>query len=111
MGKWARDNRSKSYYNSDKHIFFRYGLTREDWNRMLDEQGGVCAICSTDDWGGRSDKPCVDHDHKTGQVRGLLCHACNRGLGSFADDVTLLDKASTYLQKWEPAEKAALPPA
>lgn len=73
----------------------RYGLSPEDFNRMLDEQGGVCAICGTVDAKGRPLH--VDHDHATGAVRGLLCHQCNNGLGSFRDQVALMEKAIAYL--------------
>jgi ribosomal protein L24E len=54
----------------------RYGLTIEQFDEMLAEQGGVCAICGTDTPLGRGTFH-VDHDHQTGQVRGLLCHPCN----------------------------------
>lgn len=68
--------------------------------KMLELQGNVCLICekaisfySTE----KKDKPHVDHDHKTGQVRGLLCINCNTGLGMFQDRIDLLDKAKSYI--------------
>lgn len=68
----------------------RYALSHEQFNKMLDEQDGTCAICK---------KPAVvvDHDHSTGEVRGLLCPQCNSGLGFFEDNPTLLSKAAEYL--------------
>lgn len=49
----------------------------------------------------------VDHDHKTGQVRSLLCNRCNAGLGFFREDITLLEKAVEYIQKWTKIESDA----
>jgi hypothetical protein len=55
----------------------------------------VCALCFTSD----PKKLCIDHDHSTGQVRGLLCHSCNAGLGAFNDDIQLLHRAMAYVRK------------
>lgn len=59
----------------------RYGLTPEDVEAMVQRQGGVCAICTE-----ILEDPCVDHDHSTGKVRGILCHRCNLGLGLIEDE-------------------------
>jgi hypothetical protein len=72
-----------------------YELTGEEYRALLERQGGVCAICK-----GRpqSKRLAVDHDHKTGEVRGLLCSRCNHdGLGAFHDSVLLLWRAVAYL--------------
>lgn len=74
----------------------QYGITNEDYQSLLDKQKGRCAICSTNDLG-KFRHFCVDHCHKTGKVRGLLCHTCNRALGLFKDDPSLLRKAGQYL--------------
>lgn len=69
---------------------------------MLRAQQGVCAICGTGDpglsyrWGSRT-AFCVDHDHTTGQIRGLLCQGCNKGIANFQDDPALLHQAIAYL--------------
>ena len=73
-----------------------YGITPEDYDLMFAKQQGVCAICSQPDDEKRQ-YLCVDHDHATGVVRGLLCHNCNIGLGKFQDDPNLLNKAIWYL--------------
>lgn len=76
-----------------------YGLTLEQYDALLASQGGVCACCGSADPAGRSDNNRfhVDHDHRTGKVRGLLCHKCNTGLGMLGDDVEGLTAALAYL--------------
>ena len=74
-----------------------YGITRAEYEAKLAEQGGKCAICKTSDWPGRHGVPAIDHDHKTGRFRGLLCSDCNVALGGFKDDVVRLYAAIDYL--------------
>lgn len=77
----------------------RFGITPEQYNQMVIEQTGRCAICKTMDPGhGYAHFP-IDHDHATGKVRGLLCGLCNRGLGFFRDDIEALYAAIEYLRK------------
>lgn len=71
-----------------------YGVTRDYLLRLYDEQDGCCAICGLDFKG----EFAVDHDHKTGKVRGLLCDHCNRGLGSFKDNIARLARACEYVR-------------
>jgi hypothetical protein len=59
----------------------RHGLTAADYDSMLAEQGGACALCSGINDNGRP--LYIDHDHETGEVRGLLCHTCNSNLGGY----------------------------
>ena len=73
-----------------------YGLSDEAYNEMRAEQNGLCALCKKRDGGRRG--LFVDHDHETGEVRGLLCHSCNTGLGMLGDNVAGLEKAIAYLQ-------------
>jgi hypothetical protein len=80
------------------HVKRKYGVTEEQYDQMLVSQNGRCAIC---DKPFVDSKQVVDHNHATGKVRQLLCNLCNVGLGSFHDDKTLLEKAITYLKKWE----------
>lgn len=76
-----------------------YGITLEDYQSLLHQQGGVCAICRE---ATRSNalhrRLSVDHCHETGMVRGLLCSSCNNGLGRFADDPDRLASAAAYLR-------------
>lgn len=80
----------------DRNLRFKFGITEEEYQWMLEDQNYVCAICwEPERVVGRS--LAVDHDHKTGKIRGLLCHSCNTGLGKFLDDPKLLVEASEYL--------------
>lgn len=73
----------------------KYGLIKEDYLNLFAKQNNKCAICGSS----FSDvRACVDHSHENGIVRGLLCDKCNRGLGSFNDDISLLYKAIEYLK-------------
>lgn len=75
----------------------KYGLSIEDYERLLETQGGVCAICQRVPPQGIF---AVDHDHATGEVRGLLCQSrCNRALGLFGDDPEVLVRAADYLAR------------
>lgn len=69
----------------------RYGLTPEAYQAMIDAQGGLCAICRVG-WATH-----IDHDHKTGRVRGVLCQPCNHGLGRFFDQPSIMQAAIEYL--------------
>lgn len=77
----------------------KYGITTEEYERILKEQDGCCKICGSDSYQfhNKDKKLAVDHDHNTGKIRGLLCSPCNRGLGYFMDSKDLLKKAIEYL--------------
>ena len=70
-----------------------YGISVEEYERMLCEAAGRCAVC-----GEELLDPHVDHNHKTGKIRGLLCPQCNIGLGMFNDSAEILAKAASYLR-------------
>jgi hypothetical protein len=76
-----------------------YGITPEQFDVMLLIQGGRCAVCGTDAPGGKHDRFMVDHCHSTGAVRGLLCNACNHGIGLLGDSADGVRKALEYLNK------------
>jgi hypothetical protein len=83
------------------HLKTNYNLTLEQYDKMVLDQNGVCAICGKPETrlsnNGVVTRLCVDHNHKTGKVRKLLCHRCNSSIGQFEDDVGLLNKAIQYL--------------
>ncbi len=75
----------------------KYGMTIGDYDRMLEAQGGGCAICGRRP---RADISLhVDHDHETARIRGILCFPCNNTLGDFKDDPTRLYAAANYLAR------------
>lgn len=75
----------------------RYGITKDQYNLILVGQDFKCAICGKEyQWNKKLD---IDHNHNTGEIRGLLCGNCNRGLGLFKDNVKNLKKAINYLNK------------
>ena len=79
-----------------------YGITLNDYEEMFKSQGGCCAICNrhiSEIKHKRKKNLCVDHDHDTGEVRGLLCDKCNRGIGLLNDSIETLKSAIMYLQK------------
>ena len=85
------DSRCKSCQSKRKQIS-KYGVSLEE---LLDAQGGKCGICETDSPGNPGWR--IDHDHLTGNVRGVLCHPCNVSLGLFKDSIESLRNAVAYL--------------
>lgn len=89
--QWHKDHPMPGDRKRKNDIKSMYGLTADDYKRMLDEQGEACALCGTKDGGGRKNPSwkwgigtlSIDHCHKTGKVRGLLCHVCNTRLGAY----------------------------
>ncbi len=76
----------------------RYGVTLAEYDAMLEAQGGACAICGKAP-GEEGRRLAVDHDHETGEVRGLLCGKCNQGIGCLQDSAELARRAMMYLQE------------
>lgn len=83
-------------YEFERRLPRKYGITADDYYLMFDEQNGKCAICEVkfDDV-----TPHIDHCHSSGNVRGLLCKACNTAIGLFRDDTDALKAAIKYLEK------------
>lgn len=74
-----------------------YDITFEDYEHLLERQNHRCAICESRISSSRTSRLFIDHCHTSGRVRGLLCSACNHGLGLFKDSPKLLKKAIQYL--------------
>lgn len=88
-------------YGKFNALFRRYGITREQWYEFLKKQNNQCIICDTipDPKAPHKQRTLhVDHCHKTGKIRGLLCQLCNRGIGLFRDRIDLIEKAIIYLK-------------
>lgn len=90
-----RNENSRSFQRkTGYHLKRAYGLSREAYEAMVESQGGRCAICEI-----TPEKLAVDHDHKTGRIRGLLCRSCNLSIGHFRDSPKALMAAAIYLER------------
>lgn len=92
-----------SQINKRKYRLARYGITEDDYSKLIISQNYVCAICkqpetSTDGATGETKILSVDHCHSSNKVRGLLCNNCNQGLGKFKDSVEILQSAIECLK-------------
>ena len=96
--QWAKRNPDKYREKNRRRNLSQFGITTEDYAELLNSQGDVCAICRKTCKTGR--RLAVDHNHKTGKVRGLLCNNCNQGLGKFKDSKELIMQAYEYLKRF-----------
>lgn len=94
-------NAENPHRKAENHLKNAYGLTRTQYEKMFSDQGRKCAVCKTDNPKNTFNPWHVDHCHRTGKVRGILCNRCNTGLGFFADDIELLKLAIEYLKTTE----------
>lgn len=97
---YRKNNKDKL---KDHALRKNFGITLEQYNKMFNEQGGCCKICNNPETAifkktGATIMLAVDHCHKTGKVRGLLCGRCNPALGAFNDDIEILESAIDYLR-------------
>lgn len=90
---WRAKNRDK-YRNY--RLKFTYGVDANEYQKRYKNQNGCCAICQNPNLSGKWFN--VDHDHKTGKVRGLLCDCCNWLLGNAKDNIGTLQRAVDYLE-------------
>ncbi len=86
---------SRVNYKLKKH----YGISLEDYNRMLSDQKGLCAICGCPETTSTKKRLAVDHDHKTGKIRSLLCRACNVSVGLLKESPVTALNLRNYLLK------------
>ena len=108
-GKYKRQNVCKKCmniydYKTDKNSKLKraYGITLDEYEKLLSKQDKKCAICGIDSNGKYRNKPrafAVDHCHTTGKIRGLLCSDCNTGIGLLKDNINFLQSAIKYLNK------------
>lgn len=98
----ARKHRANSPQTKDSSLYHkayklksRYGITIGHFDTLLKDQGGVCEICRTNEWGKRG--PVVDHHHATHVIRAILCNRCNTALGLLKEDPEVLNRAATYI--------------
>jgi hypothetical protein len=106
--EWKDKNRDKARKQTDRwyartksggvhlrsHIKSRYSISQEDYAKLMSSTDGACEICGAVD-----KKLALDHNHDDGDIRGVLCRACNCGLGLFGDSIANLQKAMEYLKQ------------
>jgi len=113
VSQWQKENRvlvyarKKSYYKKHPikrkqyqrlcNLKYKFGMTVNDYNKILKNQNYTCAICHKKE--SKQKHLSVDHNHKTGKVRGLLCSNCNNTLGLLYEDIKILKSMITYLRK------------
>lgn len=97
--RWKPKNESPESYRN-RRLKARFGITIQDYDRMNEEQKGLCAICHKPQrTSGFHEKLLVDHCHTKNKVRQLLCMPCNAALGLFKEDIVILQSAINYLEK------------
>ena len=101
--KKRSNNPKRKLYNKIRN-FKKYGLTIEKYNSLLIKQNNKCAICSSEEKSKQNNgihtrQLAIDHCHKTGKIRSLLCSQCNKGIGHFNDSIELLNRVIEYLSK------------
>lgn len=102
---WSKIGREKlGILRSIREVTKLRGISIEDYFSMVGEQDNKCAICFKKETRASRTKGfisrlCIDHNHETGMVRGLLCHACNQVIGHSGDNIEILESAIKYLKK------------
>jgi len=102
--KYRERNKDKV---KDSQLMSVYGITLAERDSMFEEQDGECAICKREmvrDRGPAENHCCIDHDHDSGKVRGLLCLKCNTGIGMLKDNPKVLRAAADYLEEHQCSE-------
>lgn len=99
-------HRQKPEIKRNSYLKLTYGMTEDDYARKCIEQDYVCAICKTKEVNNIQHRHFyIDHCHKSGKIRGILCHHCNSGIGHFKDDLSLLKSAINYLHVYQIQEQ------
>ena len=106
INEYGKKYRFKNKDKCKEYEIKQYGLTIEDYNDLFNKQNGCCVICNKHQ-SQLKRKLFVDHDHKTGKIRGLLCYRCNSVLGFSQDNIYLLQKMINYLIKKDLGEENA----
>lgn len=94
LSEWYKENKHKT---ADANLKVRYGISLLQKMDMKKAQNNLCSICKNKLKPGNKDS--VDHCHKTGKIREILCSDCNRGLGGFKDSIQTLENAIQYLKR------------
>jgi hypothetical protein len=104
VSQWSKSNqdkrklsriKNKSKKDEQQYYLKKYSISKDEYLNLLNKQNGVCAICEKINKTGT--RLSVDHCHKTGRIRGLLCHTCNLYLGRIEDSIDKVKKMEQYL--------------
>ncbi len=90
--KRCQHNQRTQYYKPHEYARRKFKLSEEDYNTLMEHTN--CQVC-----GVHMDKKCIDHDHKTEKIRGVLCNNCNTALGLFDDNIKIMKDAIQYLEQ------------
>ena len=103
----AKQKKARAWYAANKdrvlaqkrvyHLNKKYGITPEEYQRLFNKQKGYCAICKRHQ-SDLKEALSVDHNHETGEIRGLLCPKCNKAIGLLDDSSDLIKRASRYVK-------------
>lgn len=103
INDYQRTYRERTGYTRDWELRKKYGITLPEWLAMVDAADGKCEICGDD-----KETLCVDHDHITGKIRGVLCRRCNRAVGQLGDTADHLKNALAYLIRSDPSAQEVI---
>ena len=105
--EWANKNRKKRTIQArNSYLKKKYNISNEEYYSLYNKQNGKCAICFQcieiilNKRGNNSNSCHLDHDHKTGKIRGMLCHSCNNALGHFKDNTKIMLQAVKYITNY-----------
>jgi hypothetical protein len=93
-------NKQDAQYYRDWKLKAVYGISRTEYDSLRAAQNHCCAICGIHEKHAKNTTLCVDHNHNTGEVRGLLCHKCNAAIGLLQDSHEFCTNAATYLKEY-----------
>ena len=106
MHRERRNEQNRKYrhkkgapYLKNYELVKKYGITLDDYNLILEQQGNSCKICKSKECGGRGWH--LNHNHTTGKIRSILCQRCNLMIGHARDDISVLEAAILYLKDHE----------
>lgn len=108
--KQCRNDTYNVRYNNRRYkLLKRYGITLAEFNKTLEEQNGLCLGCYKHQTQLKKVLR-IDHSHKTGKFRGLLCNSCNMAIGMLNDDPEILERLAKYLRKHTDTNSTSLTP-
>ncbi len=93
--KSCQTTKRRKYYKPHEYARRKWNLTEEEYTTLINRSQGLCEVCNTP----MGDKRCIDHNHSTGEIRGVLCNKCNTALGLVGDNTTTLTKLIQYLER------------